>query len=352
MYRVSFDPHEMKIISNLNKIFLRNLFVCDKPCIELTKAQLHSLSDFQNKVNQGVYTFEQAPCLCGNSGGILLTERDRYCLSVNTYLCKFCGILRTNPRLDRSSLLKFYDQDYRSIYIGYSQPPNEFFKQQEIHGKSILSFIQSSIKPKENLIVFDVGCGAGGTLIPFKDIGCKVFGCDLGSQYLHLGRNLGLTLEHGDIESLGQYGKADLIILSQVLEHLPRPFLELRKISDLLNTNGYLYIELPGVFKIHETVGNPLIYFQNAHLYHFTLSSLNSILQKVGFEVVKGDEYVRALYRKSEKSISPKLSPTWYWILLYFYFAELNYSLGIFQFVQRIRCLPSKLFRVLKGKPR
>ncbi|NEQ09868.1 MAG: class I SAM-dependent methyltransferase, partial [Moorea sp. SIO4E2] len=291
----------MLIIDRLNKILLRRLFICESPQVNLTEFQYDSIGKFQTKVNKGVYTFESISCLCGDSEGICLTERDRYCLSVSTYLCKSCGIMRTSPRLDESSLSKFYDQDYRSIYVGHSQAPDDFFEEQESHGRLIMDFLKPNFKFHENLTVFDVGCGAGGVLIPFKNLGCKVFGCDLGSQYLNRGKSIGLILEHGDIKSLDKYGKADLVILCHVLEHFPNPLEELEKIYNSITDRGYLYIELPGIFKIHRNYVNPLRFFQNAHLYHFSLSTLNFILGKAGFELVKGDENIRALYRKTDK---------------------------------------------------
>lgn len=341
---------KMKIINTLNKILLRRFFLCDSPQVKLSEIQHNSLVEFQRKVNKKIYTFENVSCLCGDSEGICLTERDRYCLSVSTYLCKSCGILRTSPRLDESSLSKFYDQDYRSIYVGNSQVPDQFFEEQEIHGRLIMDFLKPNLKFNENLTIFDVGCGAGGTLTPFKKVGCKVFGCDLGSQYLNRGKSIGLTLEHGDIKSLDKYGKADLIILSHVLEHFSNPLQELEKIYNSITDQGYLYIEVPGIFKIHKTYVNPLLFFQNAHLYHFSLSSLSFILQKVGFELVKGDNNIRALYRKNNNSKSnfsiSRLQKEWYYILVYIYLTELRYSLGLFYFdPSYIRYLISKKFR-------
>lgn len=337
------------MINILNKILLRRFFIFDRPQAKLTESQKKSLFEFQGKVKQGIYTSENVSCLCGYSEGILLTERDRYCLPVTTKLCTCCGTLRTSPRLDELSLSTFYDRDYRSIYVGSPQAPNEFFEQQEIHGTSILYFVWTAIKPEKTLTVFDVGCGAGGTLTPFKNVGCKVFGCDLGSQYLHRGISAGLTLEYGDVETLYQYGKADLIILSHVLEHFPQPLQALKKISQAMNEGGYLYIEVPGIFNIHNAYKNPLLYFQNAHFYHFTLSTLTFLLQQAGFELVKGDEYVQALYKKANKVTSSRSPTKWYLILLYFYFAELNYHFPFFRLIKHPRYFASKIVRVLLG---
>ena len=146
--------------------------------------------------------------------------------------------------------------------------------------------------------VLDIGCGAGGTLMPFVEAGYARFGCDVGGEYLHRGRYAGLTLQHGNTSSLAEYGPAKLAILSHVLEHLTNPIEELRLIAELLEDRGYLYVELPGVLKIHETYGDTLLFLQNAHLYHFTLATLSSIMARAGFRMVKGNEYISALFQK------------------------------------------------------
>ena len=334
----------------LNKILLRRFFIFDSPHIKLAETQVQSLLEFQGKVKQETYTFEDSSCLCGDPKGIIITDRDRYCLPVRTYLCTSCGTLRTSPRLDEPSLSAFYEQDYRSIYVGNPQAPDEFFEQQKIHGVSISEFVWKTIKPEKDLTVFDVGCGAGGTLIPFKNLGCKVFGCDLGSQYLHRGISAGLTLEHGGVASLYQYGKADLVILSHVLEHFPQPLETLKNISEGMSENGYLYIEVPGIFNIHNAYKDPLLYFQNAHFYHFTLSTLTFLLQQAGFELVKGDNAVQALYQKTNKVALHNPPQEWLSILFYFYFAEINHHFPFLRLlIQHPRYFLSKILRFLLG---
>ena len=144
------------MMNSLNKILLRRFFIFDHPQEKLSETQHQSLCEFERKVQQGTYKFENVSCLCGDPGGILMTERDRYCLPVKTYLCTSCGTLRTSPRLDEPSLSTFYEQDYRSIYVGNPQAPDEFFEQQEntlpIHWdyklaiKNIYIYILSSLE--------------------------------------------------------------------------------------------------------------------------------------------------------------------------------------------------------------
>ena len=280
--------------------FFRRLYYQDKPILQLNPAQVAALSAFKAKINCREYQMEKVICLCGRDNSDLVARRDRYGLPVNTHLCRHCGTMWTSPRLVEQSLSLFYEQDYRSIYIGHAQGPDAFFEQQVKIGRSVYDYIASEVDTEftSPSRVFDIGCGAGGMLIPFQQQGWQVAGCDLGSEYLERGREVGLTLEQGGPSILQQHGCADLVILSHVLEHLPNPKQSLEEISGLLIDGGYLYIELPGIFNIHRTYKDPLRFLQNAHFYHFTLSTLSTLLADAGYHLVKGDEQIRALFCK------------------------------------------------------
>ena len=287
----------INVLLMANLLFSR-LHSIEGPVESLTEEQRTALNKFREKLGRGVYSFEQANCLCGRQKGKLIAQRDRYALPVNTYVCKSCGVMWTNPRMTRNSLMKFYQEDYRPIYVGHMKAPDDFFTAQAKHGQAIYNFLESRIPLAQGLKVFDVGCGAGGMLIPFLNAGWSVFGCDLGTEYLKCGQTAGLVLEHGDASALEKYGPANLVILSHVLEHFQAPWESLNQISRLLVDDGYLYVELPGIFRIHKTYGDILLFLQNAHLYHFTLTTLNCLTAQAGFGILKGDESIRALYRK------------------------------------------------------
>lgn len=273
----------------------------DHPAESLTTKQLVALKTFQSKITNGIYSLEDAQCLCGAKRGLIVAKVDRYALSVQTNLCKDCGIMWTSPRLNKKSLSEFYKNDYRPIYVGDAAAPEKFYHDQVLHGRNIVSYLSEKLKVEEVNRVFDIGCGAGGVLLPFKERGCVVFGCDMGSEYLSRGRNDGLVLEEGDCTSLAKYGPANLIILSHVLEHFPDPLKSLTQISNLLEDEGYIYIEVPGILNAYQTYGDIILYLQNAHLYHFTLRSLEVLMTIVGFELVCGNEGVKALFRKTRE---------------------------------------------------
>ncbi len=319
----------------MKHLILSRLFNQNKSVMQLNNPQLNAIKKFKQKIKNGDYLFEKVPCLCGEKEGVIIATRDRYGLSVPTHLCNRCGIMWTSPRLNESSLKKFYENDYRPIYVGSPQAPDSFFREQTKHGEKIYNFICKHIESESHsqLKVFDIGCGAGGTLLPFKNNGWLTFGCDLGSDYLKRGREEGLILENGDATSLSRYGPANLVILSHVLEHFPHPLESINQISELLNEDGYLYIEVPGIFNIHRTYGDILLFLQNAHLYHFTLFTLSSLMSRAGFKIIMGDQIICALFQKTKENIENENQKNEYYrILFYLYFIEIFRRMNILKY--------------------
>jgi hypothetical protein len=125
---------------------LARLFNQAESIEQLNDAQQQALELFKRKIANNEYSFEDVPCLCGETEGILIGTRDRYGLEVHTHLCEHCGIMWTSPRMTEDSLKRFYEDDYRSIYIGDPQAPESFFREQVEHGEIIYNYIKSRIQ--------------------------------------------------------------------------------------------------------------------------------------------------------------------------------------------------------------
>ena len=307
-----------------------------QPLEALTAFRANALACFRDKLAVGAYQMESAACLCGETTGELIATTDRYALPVQTWLCRKCSMLWTSPRLSKESLELFYNDDYRAIYSGDNISSEEFFQDQIKGGKEALKFVQFHFPDGGTL--FDIGCGAGGTLIPFQETAWRGFGCDTGGSYLDRGRAAGLVLEHGGIDSLRAHGKADLIMFRHTLEHLADPADAIQKAAELINENGCIYVELPGVRFIHRSYGGDLMQFlQNAHLHHFTLDTLSSFMSRFNFGLVDGNEYVRALYQFGRPS--RPMTPDFKSMLNYLSWMEIGRQAGAWRASARLRSL-------------
>ncbi|MFH1770940.1 MAG: class I SAM-dependent methyltransferase [archaeon] len=280
---------------------LSSRFLDDKkPAIALSNSQLKNKKIVEKKITDGIYKFEKVKCaICKSENFKTLSKKDRHGLYSSFVICKNCGLIQINPRMDQKSYNNFYNDEYRKVYSETGKPADRFFRNQRFTGKLIYDLIRSkSNKNIKNLFVVEVGTGAGGILQYFKEKGNLVYGVDLGTQYISFGKKKGLNLETGTIKNVLKLNKkADIIIYSHVFEHILNPMDELKVIRKCLKKNGLLYIEVPGVKNLLNSYGQDFLkYLQNAHTYNFSLTTLNNCLQQEGFEMLYGDEYIKSIF--------------------------------------------------------
>jgi 2-polyprenyl-3-methyl-5-hydroxy-6-metoxy-1,4-benzoquinol methylase len=195
--------------------------------------------------------------------------------------------------------MKFYDAEYRPIYSGQFAETADFFQDQKRRGSVLLALLKTIIDFKEIQKVFEVGCGAGGILLPFSEAGKEISGCDYGEQYLQYGRDLGMQLYHGDVSTSGiNIESQDLIILSHVMEHFQTPVQSIIELLRYIKPGGYLLLEVPGIMNIYRVYFRPILYFQNAHVFNFHSKFLGAFLGSLGLEILYGDEKALFLCRK------------------------------------------------------
>lgn len=273
------------------------------PALPLNDAQRAVRQRILDALTSGRYAQEDVDCFCGEQEGIVIAEVDRYALPVRTVLCTRCGLMRTTPRMTAEATAAFYANDYRALYTGNAQA---LLGNQIARGRTLLRGLPTLFDQIST--VYDVGCGVGGMLMAFAEHGKQVAGCDYDREYLQLGRDLGLELVEGDADALlaardGQ--SADLVTAIHVVEHFLDLPSELARLGRAVRPGGFLLIEVPGIRCIdaHSSQGyrgDPLLYLQNAHTYHFTAATLRYVLTQVGFEVIYADEAAVAVARRPE----------------------------------------------------
>jgi len=292
---------------------LRNRYNNDnKPLVRLNSEQLEMKDSIKKKIDKGIYRFEEVPCpICDKRNFNLLSLKDMYGLYFPVVICKLCGLIQTNPRMTQESYNLFYNNEYnkldrpyyQNIYDNkFYQNIDNFFKAQFCRGEVIYNYLTKNnvlCKKDHELFILEVGCGAGGILQYFRKKGCIVKGIDLGEEYLTYGKKkYGLDLVSGTIFNVFLNRKPDIIIYSHVIEHLLKPNSELHKLKSIINKDGVLYIALPGIKNIKK--GKTLLsILRNAHVSHFSLTTLVNLLQKNGWELITGDEGIKSLFKVS-----------------------------------------------------
>jgi len=204
-------------------------------------------------------------------------------------------------RIHPESLAEFYEKIYWPLISGqaeYSTAPKK-----DEASPYLLKHIPSHWK---EIRIFEVGCGSGGRIArlasELKGRGHSVsaVGCDYSSDALKIARKKDIETIHGGMNELIAAGKADILILSHVFEHFPDLKQAIAQIEELIHGESLVYIEVPGVVDLEnkkEYLFNYQLYCVLAHTYNFSLSTLVSVMSKLGLGLVEGDEYVRAVFK-------------------------------------------------------
>jgi SAM-dependent methyltransferase len=199
--------------------------------------------------------------------------------------------------MTRRSYAEFYAREYTRLYGGVREPSTDAFEQAVRKGRAIASFLKPRLQVGTGTKVLEVGCGTGGILRAFQTDGAECAGCDWGGGFLARGRARGLHLIEGDVSVLKPYAPADLIILNHVVEHFTDFSSEMSMIRSLLKETGLIYVAVPGLKRLHCTCENDLLLFlRNAHVYHFSATTLAYHMGRAGFRLLSGDERIQAVF--------------------------------------------------------
>lgn len=201
---------------------------------------------------------------------------------------------------------------------------------EEFSYRTILPHLDKLLKKGKK--VLDIGCGNGSLSFFAASHHCKVLGidvsnkaisgCRLNAQKLGFNERLKFEVNNFDNPQLEINTKFDLVICSEVLEHLKNDTQALKRIYDLLKPGGKLFLSTPSVnAPLHNF---RLILFKKdyfdeevGHLRRYDLQQLTLLLKRVNFRilVVKKTEgflrnffYVTKLGTKFQRFLRPPFS--------------------------------------------
>lgn len=251
---------------------------------------------------------EQRACyLCGQAGRFLvLAGADRWGIPMRTLLCRDCGLSCASPMLSEHALSEFYAGPYWRLE---AERPLCFDAATLERGRSILQFVREHHPAASSLRqVLEIGAGAGWNLAAFTEAGITAIGLEPDHELVHEGRaKLQVDLRVGTEKTAFEHGvRPDVLVLSHVLEHSPRPIAFLESLLPLLSEDAVLYVEVPGLRNLDNPwyVGDLLNYLQIAHCYNFTRVTVCAVLARAGFEIVASNDVVQVIARRAHARVT------------------------------------------------
>lgn len=229
--------------------------------------------------------------ICANEEFEFFVKRRWRKLSIKLVRCLTCNLIVQNPRLSTEGLAKFY-RDFNRIEAS-REHWEKLFSRGQRRGSYIVKFLEENKIEFRGLTVCEVGCGHGGILARFREEGCRTIGCDPDPIVVEFGIEKGLEMRFGGIECLIGKTRADILILSHVLEHIEDPLNFLQDAKDLLADDGLIYVEVPGIDDPRVIDNNYSV--QPAHLYYFARDTLRDVCELSGFNVLAMNDVCQAI---------------------------------------------------------
>lgn len=275
--------------------------------VNLRGAKARYYFELLKRIFEGDYPIEHVTkCYCGCGDLEQLSVQDRFALPFGTRICMSCGLIQLSPRICAKSLPNFYNEIYYGLILG------DGIKESSAIDRRMARNIYKILKKdaiadsgNKEVKVIDIGCGNG---VRLKEIirlaesdGTKIrgLGCDYSSCAVEIAAKKNIDCRLGGVASLAGE-KTDIVILSHVIEHFVDIRAEFEAINKFMQKGSFLYVEVPGVEDLvnrAEYGYDYLLYSVMAHMYNFNLASLRSVVEPFGFEFIRGDEYIRSVFR-------------------------------------------------------
>ncbi len=157
---------------------------------------------------------------------------------------------------------------------------------------TILKRIRNILETTHVSKILDYGCGAGTLAFYLASKGYQVNGVDISSRAINLAKesanrmrlkNIKFTVVKSIDKEKASY---DLVICTEVIEHVKNDSILLRKLFEVLKKGGYLYLSTPSytaplyklglLSKFDASVG---------HLRRYNVDKLATKLRNLGFEI-------------------------------------------------------------------
>lgn len=168
---------------------------------------------------------------------MLIADRDD--IDIPLHRCHSCGLI-FNGLWERASTDELYDYYRERI----RWPREKLYD--PLNEKRFETLLQRLGDGRRSRSLLDVGCGAGHLVYVAQREGWTAQGIELSSPAVEICHRFGLDCRVQDIfdPALDQE-RFDVIVLIEVIEHVPRPSSFIRRAAHLLRRDGALYMTTP-----------------------------------------------------------------------------------------------------------
>lgn len=216
-------------------------------------------------------------------------------------MCNNCGLIQMKPHLASAELKNLYEK-----YYNFGGEKGTFYtKAREYFFTSVVSNIWMAVDGdiafytyRGNGRLLDFGCNEGRGLHIYKKNGYDAEGLEVNEVAAEQARRNGFTVYTKSLEDFNPDDLFDVVVLSNVLEHAVSPKEMLSNIRRILKPGGEVWISLPNANSwLCGMFGKYWINWHVPfHITHFSMDTLESILQESDFEIQDAHQETPALW--------------------------------------------------------
>jgi SAM-dependent methyltransferase len=234
---------------------------------------------------------KQCP-VCGNEEFSLFLECKDHFLSRETFKivqCSRCSFTFVNPRPEMDQLQRYYESPEYISHSGTGKGiVNSIYKKVRRHTHHKKFKLVSAYAKGRSIL--DIGCGSGELLRLFNEKHWRTLGVEPNKYARDFAvSEYGLEVkEENEIAEIPD-SSFDVITMWHVLEHVSGLHERMSEIKRMLKTDGVVVIALPNreSFDAEYYKENWAAYDVPRHLYHFTPDTIEKLLERYKFSVVK-----------------------------------------------------------------
>lgn len=214
--------------------------------------------------------------------------------------CRSCGVVQQFPRYNAAELAGLYGPQYYVFAESESHRWARAVQQYVVH------LAHQEDRPGRRLL--DLGCAMGHLAVLARERGWRVTGLDISAEAVsEAARRFGLDVRAGTLAShLQTLHRFDVILMGDVLEHVPAPAALVRHVHHALVPGGVLCIDTPNWGSRWRRWGRGRwLGLNRYHINFFTASSLTGLLERGGFCGCQAGSYTH--YRYGSWSSRPEI---------------------------------------------
>jgi SAM-dependent methyltransferase len=232
--------------------------------------------------------------------------------------CSQCHHLATAPRLSEADLPALYGTYYPRKSVAAEDVRSEAravlrpWARLRRWWMGVDNQGQYTVHPGE--LMLDIGCGSGLSLLEAQAMGAQARGVEADPNVRRIADELGVQVHIGSLYDDPFTGERfNLVILNQVIEHVPEPDQTLVRLRSRLQPGGRVVLVFPNVrsFWCRLSGASWINWHVPYHLHHFSREGFAQMSGRCGYRV------------KAVRTITPNL-----WTILQFRASRLNIKRG------------------------